>query len=148
MVDKPKSLTEQEYQQALKEIEGLWDEEFLVPDSPDAQRFKELSELVEAYEQEHFPIKPPTATTITFEFSNPEAAHHFLIWMSESGEQEYWNWMQYREENDEPEGDITAVELDYWSLNEGETFGPRVQMVCGRFDDPDLYPDGVGEISE
>jgi hypothetical protein len=72
-------------------------------------------------------------TVISFHFDNEEAAQHFLVWLSESGEQEYWDWMEYREE-DEEKGDITALDFDYWSLNEGKTFGPKIKMKCGRMD--------------
>jgi hypothetical protein len=48
---------------------------------------------------------------ITIRFDNEKAAHHFAIWLCESGEQEYWEWMRYREE--EEDGNITAVSFDY-----------------------------------
>lgn len=45
-------------------------------------------------------------------FDNPEAAEHFALWLCESGEQKYWEWMRIREE--EEDGDITAINFDYW----------------------------------
>ncbi len=48
--------TEREYEQALKEIEHLWDAE---PDTPEGDRFEGLVTLVEAYEEEHYSIDPP-----------------------------------------------------------------------------------------
>lgn len=48
--------TDDEHRAALAEIERLWD----APDgSPEADRLEMLAELVEAYEQEHYPIEPP-----------------------------------------------------------------------------------------
>lgn len=43
---------------------------------------------------------------LVIEFDNEEAAYHFGSWLCGSGEQNYWQWMEYREE--EEEGDITA----------------------------------------
>lgn len=50
--------------------------------------------------------------TITIEFDNEIIAHHFAIWMTECGEQDYHNYMEYREE--EEDGNITAVDFNYW----------------------------------
>jgi guanylate kinase len=77
-------------------------------------------------------------TIVSFQFSNAKAANCFLEWLSNSGEQSYWEAMEYVEE-DIAEGNITAVEFDYWSLNKGKTFGPKVKMVCGRLDNTS-YP--------
>lgn len=50
-------------------------------------------------------------TDITIKFDSEEAAEHFAVWLCESGEQSYWEWMEYREQ--EEEGDITAVQFHY-----------------------------------
>ena len=50
-------------------------------------------------------------TTISIKFANEEAAHHFAIWLCESGEQSYWEWMEYREQKED--GDITATSFHY-----------------------------------
>lgn len=55
--------------------------------------------------------KKDKTTDIIIRFENPRAASHFAHWLCGSGEQGYWNWMEYREE--EEEGDITAVEFEY-----------------------------------
>ena len=81
---------------------------------------------------------------LTIEFDNQEAAHHFAIWLCESGEQEYWQWMEYREEDDE--GDITATSFHYHG-SEDETkeetdperygeflFDNTIRTTCGRLD--------------
>jgi hypothetical protein len=48
---------------------------------------------------------------LTFEFDNQETLNHFKLWLCESGEQQYWNWMEVREEKED--GDITAVGFRY-----------------------------------
>jgi hypothetical protein len=50
-------------------------------------------------------------TTIQIKFANAKAARHFALWLCEGGEQDYWNWMEVREE--EEKGDITAIEFHY-----------------------------------
>ena len=72
-------------------------------------------------------IKP---TTATISFSSPEAAEHFLHWLCGAGEQDYWEWMRCREE--EEEGPITALNFDYDWENNSATGN------CGRWDDPNL----------
>ena|ERR1700722_3089103 len=53
----------------------------------------------------------PKETNLTIKFANAVAAEHFASWLCESGEQDYWQWMEIREE--EEKGDITAIEFDY-----------------------------------
>ena len=48
--------TEADYASALKEIENLFEAE---PDTPEGDRLEILSTLVEAYEEEHYPIPAP-----------------------------------------------------------------------------------------
>lgn len=48
--------TEQDYDWALKEIEGLMDAQ---PNSPEGDRLDVLVTLVEAYEAQHYPIGDP-----------------------------------------------------------------------------------------
>ncbi len=48
--------TEADYEAALKEVERLWGSE---PGTPDGDRFEVLFTLVEAYEEQHYPILPP-----------------------------------------------------------------------------------------
>lgn len=48
--------SEEEYQQALLEIEELWDCE---PGTPSHDRLEVLAILVDAYEREHHPIEAP-----------------------------------------------------------------------------------------
>ncbi len=48
--------TKREYQAALKETEALWNAR---SGSPEADRLEVLVLLIEAYEQEHFPIEAP-----------------------------------------------------------------------------------------
>ncbi len=48
--------TEKEYEEALKEVERLFD---AVPGTPESDRYEVLATLVEAYEDEHYPIPLP-----------------------------------------------------------------------------------------
>jgi len=50
--------TERDYQNALKQIEKLWDAK---PNTPKGDRLEVLVTLVEAYEQKHYKIEPPDA---------------------------------------------------------------------------------------
>lgn len=55
-------------------------------------------------------------TTIQIKFANEQAAKHFALWLCESGEQQYWDWMEYRENDNEEEDegvDITAISFHY-----------------------------------
>jgi len=47
--------TESDYERALDEIERYFDSE-PKPGTPEAARFDELARLIEAYENEHWPI--------------------------------------------------------------------------------------------
>ena len=55
--------TELDYQNALKEIEQLFDVE---PNSAECDRLDILATLVEAYEQKHYPIEAPDAISAIF----------------------------------------------------------------------------------
>ncbi len=48
--------TETDYQQALEEIEALFDAPL---NTPEGEKLEILTMLVEAYEQKHYPIDPP-----------------------------------------------------------------------------------------
>lgn len=67
---------------------------------------------------------------LIFTFSSQEAANHFKSWLCEMGEQQYWDWMTYREQEEEV-GDITALEFDY------HTGTDEVPALCGRLDGQD-----------
>ncbi len=58
-----------------------------------------------------------SGTKITFEFDNQAMADHFKTWLCESGEQDYWTWMECREQ--EEDGNITARNFDYHSHPKG-----------------------------
>lgn len=72
---------------------------------------------------EDFDVK---GNKLTFEFENEKAVNHFKDWLCGSGEQAYWQWMEYREE-EEKEGDISGIDFDYWG-------GKKVKVRCSRFD--------------
>lgn len=48
--------SEQDYDEALKAIEIMWDAE---PNTPDGDHLEVLMTLVEAYEREHYELPPP-----------------------------------------------------------------------------------------
>lgn len=50
-------------------------------------------------------------TKLTITFDNPQAAEHFQSWLCGQGEQDYWMWMECREQ--EEDGNITALNFDY-----------------------------------
>lgn len=64
--------------------------------------------------------------TITVKFDNQKAAEHFQTWLCEQGEQDYWQWMEYREE--EEGGNITAIYFEY-NFDDG-----TVSTTCSRLD--------------
>jgi hypothetical protein len=55
---------------------------------------------------------------LIIKFQTAEAQNHFKLWLCESGEQSYWDWMRVREE--EEDGNITAVRFDYHFPNGSE----------------------------
>ena len=80
---------------------------------------------------------------LTIEFDSKEAMEHFATWLCEQGEQDYWNWMEYREE--EEEGDITVVSFKYhkedesFAENDPKRYGEFledgiIRTKCGRLD--------------
>lgn len=48
---------------------------------------------------------------LVIRFETKEAAEHFALWLCEVGEQDYWNWMEYREQEDTRP--ITATRFHY-----------------------------------
>ena len=66
---------------------------------------------------------------ITIKFENEKAALHFAHWLCGQGEQNYWTWMEYREQ--EEAGDITAREFVYHKDNEFVPDG-EINVVLGR----------------
>ena len=55
--------------------------------------------------------QPLTENDLVIKFANADARLHFAHWLCGSGEQQYWDWMEYRE--DEEDGDITATSFHY-----------------------------------
>ncbi len=67
-------------------------------------------------------------TKVQFVFDNDESAEHFLSWLCGAGEQDYWQWMEYRES--EENGDITVTNFDYWGgTKNGKNFG-KGDIIC------------------
>ena len=67
-------------------------------------------------------------------FDNPKAAEHFLSWLCEAGEQDYWEWMRCREQ--EKGGNITVVDFDYFNGHRKLGGSGVVPCKCGRLEDP------------
>ena len=51
------------------------------------------------------------AGRLVIDFGSDRAVDHFVRWMSGAGEQHYWDWMEFREL--EEQGPITATKFDY-----------------------------------
>jgi len=96
------------------------------------------------------PPKPSgVVVKLTVEFDNQEALRQFAVWLCESGEQSYWDWMRVREEGEY--GGITATEFHYHGVE--DTTKPKtsparygefmedntIRTTCGRLgkDDDD-----------
>ena len=62
-------------------------------------------------------------STLKITFDSDAAREHFRIWLCGQGEQDYWMWMECREQ--EEEGNITATRFDY-SLKD------MISTECGR----------------
>lgn len=71
-------------------------------------------------------------TEIKFIFDNEKAAELFLGWLSNSGEQQYWEAMECVEDGEK--GNVTVVDFDYWGgTKKGSKFGESdIICKCGR----------------
>jgi HTH-type transcriptional regulator / antitoxin HigA len=65
--------TESDYQNALTEIERLFD---ALPNSPELDRLDILTTLVEAYEQQHYPIDAPDAISAILYYLEARGLSH------------------------------------------------------------------------
>lgn len=82
-------------------------------------------------------------TDFVIRFGSNKARQHFKLWLCESGEQSYWDWMACRERR-EP-GDITAVEFKYHRFHDYSTRANErefnasfpIEVVLGRLDRED-----------
>lgn len=84
---------------------------------------------------------------IKIKFANSEAAKNFAVWLCESGEQQYWEWMSCVEEREE--GDITATSFHYHGVedeslpeNNAKRYGEfmcdnTIRTTVGRLDHED-----------
>jgi hypothetical protein len=93
--------------------------------------------------------------TITIEFDNKKAAIGFAEWLCGSGEQDYWNYQECREE-DEPKGNITATIFHYHgpedetkAQNDLKRYGKFmcdniIRTTCGRLDKEYLDESDLG----
>ena len=67
-------------------------------------------------------------TKLTISFTSEDVAKDFLLWLSDAGEQDYWDWMERQEEG--RTGNITAINFKYDSerLNVTSTSGRVSEM--------------------
>jgi hypothetical protein len=67
---------------------------------------------------------------LTIEFDSDAAAKHFASWLDGQGEQDYWIWMECREQKES--GNITALSFNWDYKN----FSPEnlIRTKCGRLD--------------
>lgn len=72
-------------------------------------------------------------TDLIIRFSNKEAARHFAVWLCEAGEQDYWQWMEYRERKEN--GDITVKTFDYHGPNKTFLKDMTIRTIIGRLDE-------------
>ena len=75
--------------------------------------------------------------TLKIDFDNEKAREHFALWLCESGEQMYWEWMEYREQ--EEAGPITALQFNYHGPKKDSPNGflpdGIIRTNCGRQDE-------------
>ena len=115
---------------------GRWDEgPRLVTPEEVAEQQRAIAEYESATDEErqkrgaaNLALFEPTSGEVTFRFENQKAASLFLHWLSRIGEQQYWEWMDYREK--EETGSITGVVFKYHEPGHGV-----VTVECGRNDD-------------
>jgi hypothetical protein len=71
---------------------------------------------------------------LVIKFDNEKALKHFASWLCESGEQEYWEWMKYRES--EEDGDITVISFYYHGEDGKSKFlkDNIIRTKCGRIE--------------
>lgn len=68
---------------------------------------------------------------LKIEFDNEKALKHFAYWLCEQGEQDYWIWMECREQ--EESGNITGTNFNYHHDN--KFLGDKtIRVTCGRMD--------------
>jgi hypothetical protein len=88
--------------------------------------------------------KKDKETIISIKFANKKAAMYFVSWLCESGEQQYWDWQEYREE--EEEGDITATEFHYHG-EEDQTKAQTDPKRYGKFMCDNIIRTTVGRLN-
>lgn len=82
---------------------------------------------------------------IKIQFANAKAAAHFALWLCESGEQEYWQWMECREQ--EENGNITATSFHYHG-QENTSKDPADPERYGTFMCDDTIRTTVGRLDK
>jgi hypothetical protein len=73
--------------------------------------------------------------TLKIEFDNQDTLEYFKNWLAGSGEQDYWDWMSYRDAAYEE--DITVVVFHYNTKQPDGTWkdtGNTIKAVSGRLE--------------
>lgn len=89
--------------------------------------------------------KKDTTTDIVIRFANRKAALHFAHWLCGSGEQQYWMWMEYREQ--EEKGNITATGFHYHG-EEDESKEKTDPERYGQFMEDNIIRTTVGRLDK
>ena len=87
--------------------------------------------------------KKPEEAILQIKFANQEALDHFASWLCGSGEQQYWDWMEYRETEDD--GNITATSFHYHG-EEDETKERTDSSRYGEFMEDNTIRTTVGRL--
>lgn len=68
---------------------------------------------------------------VKISFDNEKTARHFVAWLCNAGEQDYWEWMKHREKED-PEGEFTATFR--YDFDESDDLKLEVKATSTRLD--------------
>lgn len=83
-------------------------------------------------------------TIIKIEFDTKNAAMHFAHWLCGSGEQDYWQWMECREQ--EEKGNITVKKFHYYS--EDKSKNKNDESRYGKFMVDNIIRTTLGRITK
>ena len=74
------------------------------------------------------------AGKLIIDFGSDKVADHFIRWLSGAGEQDYWNWMEYREMEEQGTIPMTAIRFDYCEYRPGTDGSWHIKTTNGRLD--------------
>ncbi len=84
---------------------------------------------------------------LIIKFPNKEAADFFASWLCNSGEQNYWEYMTYREEEFPNEKNITAISFHYHG-EEDKTKSTTDPLRYGKFMDDGIIRTTIGNLNK